>query len=168
MWGLVRLRQFLGRALRLYLTCVIWPIICASDLKMLCIRPTSFASDLLKLCIRPTKVFHLTYKSSASEVCIQPSVKCATDLGYVVYIYFFSWVCIRHTVQRTNSSQKLLKNHVRVGLKYRRTDRMQSKIAQVLTFLKCGLPFNIARDINVKSPDKLSISFSDYDWFINK
>ena len=73
MWGLVRLRQFLGRALRLLNMCHLT--------YYMCVRPTSFASDLLKLSIRPTKVFHLTYKCSASEVCIQHSVKCTTDLG---------------------------------------------------------------------------------------
>ena len=97
---------------------------CASDLQ-------NCESDPQKLCIRPSKVVHTTYIICASDQgcssglqvqCIQHTVKCAPTYSRSDTLTFFNWVFIRHTVHRTNSSQKLMKNHVWVGPKYRRTD----------------------------------------------
>ena len=78
MWGQVRFRQFLCRALRLLNNC-------ASYLRNVCIFPTtlqrvhltykSCAFDLQKLCIRPKKVVHPTYKSFSPDL-----QNCASDL----------------------------------------------------------------------------------------
>ena len=109
---------------------------CASDLPKLCIRP-------IMLCFRPTNIVHPTNKYCASELqilCIRPTEEwnqlrkaVQPDILWVWYtvglIYcgcdiltFFNEVCIRPTVHRTNNNLKLLKNHVRIGPKFRRTD----------------------------------------------
>ena len=76
-----------------------------------------FLKDLLMLCIRPTNIVYLTCRR------VQPWLKKAGQPPQSVgNTNFFNEACIRHTVHRTNSSLKLLKNHVRVGPKYRRTE----------------------------------------------
>ena len=107
---------------------------CASDLPKLCIRP-------IMLCFRPTNIVHPTYKYCASDlqksetnlVKLCNLIYCGSDILWVWYtvglIYcgcdiltFFNEVCIRPTVHRTNNNLKLLKNHVRIGPKFHRTD----------------------------------------------
>ena len=78
----------------------------------------SRSGTLTFLCIRPTKVVASELQKNATNLrnlCNRPSDT----------VTFFNEVCIRPTVHRTNSSLKLLKNHVRVGPKYCRTDVIQ-------------------------------------------
>ena len=79
----------------------------------------SRSGTLTFLCIRPTKVVASELQKNATnlrKLCNRPSDA----------VTFLNEVCIRPTIHRTNSSLKLLKNHVRVGPKYRRTDVIQS------------------------------------------
>ena len=94
---------------------------CASDLPKLCIRP-------IMLCFRPTNIVHPTYKYCASDLQKSETNSCATwyTVGLIYcgsdILTFFNEVCIRPTVHRTNNNLKLLKNHVRIGPKFHRTD----------------------------------------------
>ena len=79
------------------------------------------ASDLQRLCIQPSNEIHPTHKYCASDL-----QKRATNIRKLCNrpdtLFFFNEVCNRPTVHWTNSSLKLLKNHVQEGPKYRRTD----------------------------------------------